>query len=120
MRRTLTTLTTTIAAALVLSEGGLASSSGLRGVVERGPITPVCRVGIPCSAPAKDVKLTFTRLGRSWRATTDDHGRYRIALKPGTYVVRISTQLPGAKSWKVVVPHGRVAVHDFHVDTGIR
>jgi hypothetical protein len=86
----------------------------------RGPTTPVCRIELPCSAPAKDVRLTFTRLGRSWRTTTDDLGRYRITLKPGRYTVRISTRLPVTKSWTVVVPRGRVAVHDFHVDTGIR
>jgi hypothetical protein len=114
------TLTATIATVLALATPAFAATSGLRGVVMRGPVTPVCRAELPCSAPAKDVKLTFTRLGRSWRTTTDDHGRYRIVLKAGTYVVRISTQLPRTTSWRVVVPHGRVAVHDFHVDTGIR
>jgi hypothetical protein len=113
-------LTLVVAVLLVAAPAAVATSSGLRGVVERGPITPVCRVGLPCSAPAKDVKLTFTRVGKAWRTTTDDRGRYRITLKPGTYTVRISTQLPGTTSWKVVVPKGRVAVHDFHVDTGIR
>jgi hypothetical protein len=108
------------AAILALAAPAAAATSGLRGVVARWPVTPVCRAGVPCSAPAKGVTLTFRRLARSWSAKTDDRGRYRIHLRPGTYTVTVSTQRPGLPAWKVVVPRGRVAVHNFLIDTGIR
>ena len=113
------TLTLAVAV-LVVAVPAAAATSGLRGVVTRGPITPVCRAEVPCSAPAKHVQLTFSRLGRSWRTTTDDHGRYRIALRPGVYAVAVSTQRPGLPAFKAVVPRGRVAVRNFEIDTGIR
>ena len=111
---------TLVVAVLLVAAPATAAASGVRGVVMRGPITPVCQVDKPCSAPAKGVQLTFTRLGRSWHATTDDHGRYRIALRPGVYAVTISTQRPGIRPFEVVVPRGRVAVRNFEIDTGIR
>src|SRR5918911_5033337 len=80
-----------LAAVLVASSAGAAaSSSGLRGLVTRGPIAPVCAVGQPCSEPAKDVTLVFSRNGRVVRRTrTNDRGRYRVALAPGLYTVRL-------------------------------
>ena len=111
---------TLVVAVLLVASPATAATSGVRGVVTRGPITPVCQVEKPCSAPAKRVQLTFTRLGRSWRTTTDDHGRYRIALRPGTYAVTIATQRPGIAAFKVDVPRGKVAVRNFEIDTGIR
>jgi Carboxypeptidase regulatory-like domain len=110
-------------AALVLAVAPVtgATSSGLRGLVTRGPTTPVCRVDHPCSEPAAHVKLTFVRSGRSWSVVTGADGRYRIALAPGTYALRV----PSAGRFaydptKVVVPRGRVAVVNVSIDTGIR
>src|SRR3954466_6514477 len=67
--------------------------SGLRGVVMRGPITPVCVAESPCTAPAKNVTLLFSRGGHlAGRATTDGQGRYRLGLPAGLYAVRRSVE----------------------------
>jgi hypothetical protein len=89
--------------------------------VTRGPTTPVCRVGYPCSEPAAHIKLTFVRLRGSWSVVTGADGRYRIALAPGTYALRVpSAARFGYEPTKVVVPRGRVAVANVSIDTGIR
>src|SRR5205807_5461088 len=79
--RALAALAAVIAAS---SAGAATSSSGLRGLVMRGPNTPVCTAEQPCSEPAKNVTLVFSRNGQVVRrAKTNDQGRYRVALAPG-------------------------------------
>ena len=97
-----------------------ATSGGLRGLVTRGPITPVCREGVPCSAPAKNVRLTFARGPVSRSVTTGVDGRYRIALAAGAYTVKIAGARFGYAPRSVVVPAGRVVVRNIAIDTGIR
>ena len=97
-----------------------APKSGLRGIVMRAPVSPVCSVQIKCSAPAKGVELAFVRRGHTWKATTDANGRYRIMLRPGIYTVEVTTGIHEPKLWRVTVRRGVVAVHNFTIDTGIR
>ena len=98
----------------------LALTSGLHGVVMRGPTTPVCVAEKPCSAPAKHVRVTFLREGRAYRTFTDSRGAYRIALAPGRYTIRITNDRFGVKPATVTVPVGRFARQNLYVDTGIR
>jgi hypothetical protein len=113
------TLALIAAAVLLLAVSASAATSGLHGLVTRGPTTPVCQAELPCGAPAANLRLTFTRLGHSWTTKTDAHGRYRIGLHPGTY--RVTTTLrPSPPAWHATVPAGHVAVHDFQIDTSIR
>ncbi len=89
----------------------------------RGPITPVCMVGVPCSEPAANVVLVFSRGGRVVaRTTTRRDGGYRLMLQPGRYSVRtrIRTLGSGLSPRIVVVPRNRVGRVDFDLDTGIR
>jgi len=114
-----------LAAALVASSAGAAtSSSGLRGLVTRGPIAPVCAAGQPCSEPAKDVTLVFSRNGRVVRrARTNDQGRYRVALAPGLYAVRLTPKPSigrGLEPVRARVLRARFRRFDFSIDTGIR
>jgi hypothetical protein len=96
----------------------------LVGVVTRGPITPVCMIGEPCTEPAKNVTLVFSRRDRvAGRTTTDEHGRYRLRLPAGTYVVA----QPGPATLgrrlapnRVRVTAARTTKVDFFIDTGIR
>jgi hypothetical protein len=99
-----------------------ASSSGLRGTVRRGPITPVCRVGVACDAPAPGVVLTFSHPGLVRKARTDQKGAYRVALPPGTYSVTTSLRLFGRtpRPARVRVRAGHWDKIVFSVDTGIR
>jgi hypothetical protein len=102
---------------------GTATTGGLRGLVKRGPIMPVCRIGVPCDEPARGVKLVFSRSGKVVAtATTNQKGWYRVTLRPGRYSVRTNRRgferrtSPSAAT----VPSDRFARRDFHIDTGIR
>lgn len=99
------------------------SPSGLKGTVTRGPISPVCVVEQPCSEPAPNVTLLFSRDGRiAARSTTDASGRYRIRLAPGRYQVS-RTAPPRTGRFDpdhVRVLPGRFTRVDFAIDTGIR
>jgi hypothetical protein len=114
-----------LAAAVVASSTGAATStSGLRGLVTRGPIAPVCAAGQPCSEPAKNVTLVFSRNGRVVRrARTNELGRYRVALAPGLYAVRLTPKPAvgrGLEPVRARVIRARFRRLDFSIDTGIR
>lgn len=106
--------------------GATASStltSGLRGVLMRGPIRPVCDDSQPCDAPAPGVVLRFKRGDRVVaRVTTGTGGRYRVVLRPGRYAVTTPDRGPGAGLTPrfVQVHKARVARVNFHLDTGIQ
>lgn len=114
--------------ALALAVLGTASAhalpaSGLRGLVTRSPITPVCMQGVPCSAPAKDTPLIFFRAGKVVKTRTGSTGRYRIALTPGKWNVRTAgaPRIGSIITPRVVtVLSGRFRVVNFDIDTGIR
>jgi hypothetical protein len=92
-------------------------------VVKKGPITPVCRVGVPCDAPVQ-VTLVFSRGGREVaRVRTTEKGRYRIGLEPGFYDVRSSVRIGIQKQPKPHALHVRPGHWDrinLFFDTGIR
>jgi hypothetical protein len=96
----------------------------LHGVVTRGPTTPVCEVGTPCSKPAPGVVLVFARAGVVVaRIRTGAGGRYRLSLRPGTYAVRVAPQPrigSGMRPSTVVVRRVPTQRVDFAIDTGIR
>jgi hypothetical protein len=94
----------------------------LHGTVTRGPITPVCQVGVPCNGPAGHVTLMFTRAGATTKTSTDANGRYRIKLKAGYYAVRTNQKPFGTmpKPANVRVVAGRDRTVHFFIDTGIR
>ena len=94
--------------------------SGLAGFVSRGPVTPVCRVGEPCSKPYPHATLLFSRAGITKRTVTDEKGAYRIALAPGRYGVRVAQAHFGWKPTSALVPRNRYAKLNVFVDTGIR
>ena len=94
--------------------------NGLYGVVTRGPTTPVCQVGVPCSAPYGHSTLVFSRTGITQRVTTDAKGKYRIGLAPGRWSLRVKDAHFGWKPTTVWVPTGRYAKLNVFVDTGIR
>jgi hypothetical protein len=116
-----------LAAAVAVSSAGAATKpSGLRGLVTRGPIVPVCAVERPCDEPAKNVTLVFVRNGKVTRRTkTNDQGRYRVALAPGLYAVRLPTGQKLTIGRGLEPTHARVIANrfrrvDFSIDTGIR
>jgi hypothetical protein len=101
-----------------------ALSSGLRGVVVRGPIAPVCVAEQPCTEPARNITLLFSRNSRVvGRAVTDTAGRYRVRLSAGVYAVRRPGSVGigrGIEPNRARVYAGRFVRVDFSIDTGIR
>jgi hypothetical protein len=110
--------------ALVAGAADAGTRSGLRGIVMRGPVMPVCIVGQPCDEPAANVRLVFLRDGKPVAtARTVRDGRYRVALRPGIYRVRTLPRPSigrGIEPQRVQVPRARFARVDFSIDTGIR
>ena len=84
----------------------------------------MCVEGEPCSAPAKNVAIVFSRTGyRSVTTRADSSGRYRVALAPGTWTVRTPAAPrvgTGISPKSVRVYAGRFRLVDFEIDTGIR
>jgi hypothetical protein len=118
MRRALIAMLATLAVALPAGAGAV--GTGLHGLVTRGPITPVCKEGVPCSAPAKHITIRFVRNGVVKSAVTGDDGRYSITLTGGTYAVRFPSARFGFRPRIVFVPAGRMSTRNFSIDTGIR
>jgi hypothetical protein len=110
-----------LAAALVVAAPAAGTlTTGFRGTVTIGPLTPVCSDTTPCSGPAKDVTLSFVRNGTVVRSVvTDGSGRYRVLLRYGPYTVRASKGMSIRPS-RVWAHQGLVAKLNFAIDTGIR
>jgi hypothetical protein len=124
MRVAIGTLSLALVLAGAAGAGTTRVSSGLKGVVMRGPIAPVCVVEQPCSEPAPNVTLLFSRNGRViGRAITNSDGRYRVRLPAGLYKVRrpgAVTVGRGLEPDQARVRAGRFMRVDFSIDTGIR
>jgi hypothetical protein len=112
-----------VGAFAVVANGATAERGILRGVVTRGPITPVCRAGVPCDGPAAHVVLRFLRHGTAVaRVETSSTGSYRLRLRAGVYQVRTKAAGIGGgiQPQTVRVVAGAVRKVDFSIDTGIR
>ena len=112
-----------LASALLAQDAGSQGPSGLRGVVMRGPTTPVCRDGESCEAPAKELVLQFKRKGQiKAQVKTSRTGTYLVNLRPGVYAVSSPglRRIERLKPAEVRVPRGRVGRADLYLDTGIQ
>jgi hypothetical protein len=109
------------ALALGCGSAGGGTVTGLKGYVKRGPTMPVCRIGVPCDAPARGVKLRFSRAGKLVAtATTNNRGWYRVVLRAGRYSVGINAKGDAFGPRSATVRSGRMTRRDFLIDTGIR
>lgn len=115
------------ALAIASASAGAASindpASGLRGVVMRGPTSPVCIEEEPCEEPAAGVVLRFGRAGITVaRVKTGPRGGYDVRLPRGVYTVTTPHRRVGVGLTPrlVRVPRDPVARVDFHLDTGIQ
>jgi hypothetical protein len=127
-RRPLAPIALIAAAAVVAACASAPSPStttGLTGVVMRGPVTPVCRVDVPCDAP---FSATFTVEQDGRRVAqfqSDAAGQFTIYLKPGAYTVVPAADAPiiGASFQRksvTVADNGMLTVVRLTFDTGIR
>ena len=122
MRPTLALCLIAMSLAAVAGASAAPSRSGLSGTVSRGPITPVCREGVACDAPAPYLVLTFSRQGHVRITRTDRQGAYRIELPAGMYSVRTNAGRFGQRPHPatVHVRAGQTDTLNFTIDTGIR
>jgi len=100
-------------------------TTGLTGVVVRGPITPVCRVDVACDAPFS-AGFTVQRAGRQVaQFQSDSAGQFTVYLQPGTYSVVPNADAPlispTSQAKQVTVGDtGPLTVVRLTFDTGIR
>jgi hypothetical protein len=98
-----------------------ASGTGLIGYVSRGPVSPVCRVGVPCFRPAQVILRFGRRQAVAVRVSTRPTGVYRVVLKPGTYTVSVAGagRLGRLRPSVVTVPASGWKRVNFVLSTGI-
>ena len=99
--------------------------TGLTGVVVRGPVTPVCRVDVPCDAPFS-AAFTVQRSGRIVaQFQSDTSGQFSVLLAPGDYVVVPNADAPiispSSQAKQVTVAdNNTLTTIRLMFDTGIR
>jgi hypothetical protein len=112
-----------IAAGLAAATSMAGTTTLVRGVVLRDPITPVCVDRTPCTAPLASATLVFSRHGTEVaRTSTNRRGRFVVRLAPGRYAIRLSrTSLLARLSPRVVrIPRAGPVWLRVDVDTGLR
>src|SRR5436305_659141 len=121
MRRS-TLVVALIAAILAYTAPATTLSSGLYGIVRKGPNMPVCHTDVPCDAPAQITLLFMHGSTVVARGRSAADGRYRIAIPPGYYAVKTQPRI-GFGVFRPLNVHVRVGHFDrlnFFADTGIR
>jgi hypothetical protein len=102
----------------------ISTDTGLVGIVVRGPVEPVCRSGMTCTAPfgAGFSVRQGDRLVLTFRS--DASGRFEVPLAPGTYVVVPDPDAPiispGSQAKQVVVGTAGLTHVQLEFDTGLR
>lgn len=94
----------------------------LYGTAMKGPLTPVCRISVPCSGPAAYARVTFTGPhGITRTVGADAYGNYWVALRPGRYRVTSTIGMGVVDPGTVQARRGaRLTRVDLMLDTGIR
>lgn len=104
--------------------GDRALDSGVRGIVRLGPSCPVVIAGSPCpDLPYRGLVSASDADGEVARVETDDDGRFRMPLAPGSYTLVAVVEgggPPTAKPETVRVRIGTFTKVALTVDTGIR
>lgn len=108
-----------LTASVVAVSASASTSTGLRGAVTIGPLTPICSITMPCDGPAKHVTLTFSGARLLRHAVTTSTGTYRVLLPSGFYTVHANRGMSIRPS-RVWVRRGALTRVDFAIDTGIR
>lgn len=115
---------TTAPGAAARSRNGVPPGTALALQVLRGPVTPVCRVGVPCDAPFSAQFLVQQGDRNVAQFTTDSSGRATIPLAPGTYTVvpgpGAPIIAPQSQRRTVTVGPGSTTTDTLRFDTGIR
>jgi len=99
-------------------------TTGLTGTVLRGPITPVCRIEVPCDAPFS-ADFSVERNGTVVAGfRSDQDGRFTVTLEPGQYRVvpaaNAPIMFPTSQAKTVDVRASGLTEIRLTFDTGIR
>ena len=99
-------------------------TTGLTGTVVRGPITPVCRVEVPCDAPfSADFSIEQNEKVVS-RFRSDQDGKFTVMLERGVYRVVPAADapiiFPASQAKTVTVLANGLTEIRLTFDTGIR
>src|SRR5262252_6742750 len=116
-----------VVAGFALSSAGCASmgpspTTGLTGTVTRGPVTPVCRVDVPCDAPFS-ASFSVQQNGRQVaQFRSDQSGQFAVSLQPGSYTVVPAADAPIISPQSqakpvTVVNNGQLTVVQLSFDT---
>ena len=93
----------------------------LSGVVMIGPTPGPCMADTPCSRPVGNAELEFVRSGRAAvLVTTNEQGRYKVQLEPGTYRVRAADYPLPATIQPTTVTVEDDAQLNIEIDSGVR
>jgi hypothetical protein len=118
-------VTTAAIVACVSAGSSPSNTTGLTGVVMRGPVTPVCRVDVPCDAPFSATFMVEQNGRRVAQFQSDVAGQFTVSLKPGPYMVVPGADAPiiGASLQSksvTVADNGMLTAVRLMFDTGIR
>ncbi len=97
--------------------------SVVTGTVSAGPVSPLARPGVPTAALVRGATVEAFDGSQVVATTrTDQAGRYRFELLPGTYLIRALSDkyLSKEKSETVTLVQGRHLTVNLVFDTGIR
>jgi hypothetical protein len=97
--------------------------AGIFGSVQAGPTCPVEQENSPCpDRPVTDAEVTATQDGTvAGRTTTDEEGKFRLRLRPGTYDVTASSRsVMACDTQRIVVNERQYTPVRITCDTGIR
>lgn len=98
-------------------------SSGIEGTITVGPISPVTRAGMPNERPYQAKVAVLDANGQIiTQFESDATGKFRVLLKPGTYVIQPTSpaQYPHAAEQMVEVVAGQFTHVAIAYDRGIR
>jgi len=102
---------------------GLAIATGIEGQVVIQPLRPVARRGVANRGPYQ-AKISVLDSKRREVATveSDAEGRFRLALPPGSYLLRpqSSGKYPRASEQRVVVRPDKLTRVEIVYDSGMR
>jgi hypothetical protein len=100
------------------------TDSGLEGQVFMGPMCPVLQQGQPCPDQPYQATLAVNSLDgkKITQVQTDQQGRFRIALKPGAYILHPESPnvMPFAGEQIFRVEAGRFTQLTVNYDSGVR
>jgi len=100
-------------------------STGLAGVVLRGPVQPVCQVDVPCEdQPFSATFAVYRGTSRVAQFRSDSLGAFTVALAPGAYRVVPALDAPiinpAGQAKDVEVGAVGFTTVELSFDTGIR